>query len=241
MRILLVASILGVSFLILFEGCDTKSNPVLDKPRFIIAMVDETPSFHVDTMQFWPELRSWVAQIVQRMEPGERFAIIGIDDHGFDVDDIRVPVLMLDENSLTASRQKREIIKTVLSLNRRPLAHPYTDIIGGLHQAANILKGQENYRAMIAIFSDMIQTPRFPTIDDAKDLSFPPDSHVYCFYVDATRGHEKVTGQESWNRIVSAWVPVFEAAGLNYQDENGNYYLYERGNTKIGFEIAFHR
>jgi hypothetical protein len=216
-------------------GCSTA-----ERPRFVVVLLDETGSFQVDTTRFWPEVIQYTVKIVQTLQPGEGIGVIGIDDHGFDSDDIRIPMTVLDENALRASQQKRELARGISALSPRKLARPYTDIVGSLRQAANTLNGMTAYRGVIAIFSDMIQTPGLPGLESTTGLSFPNGTSVYCFYVDATRERPMAAGK-LWETLVATWSPIFERVGLEYKTEEGRPHFYERGNTQIAFDKIFSR
>jgi hypothetical protein len=236
MRRLTVMILIGSIFLWLqIIGCDGEKT----KPRFVIVLMDETVSFRVDTTQFWPEVCSLTVKIVRALEAGEGFCVIGIDDHGFDTDDMRIGMTVLNDNPLAIVQQKNELIRRVRGLAPRRANRPYTDILGSLHQAANLLKGEANHRGVIAVFSDMIQTPRFPTTNEAAALSFPKGTEIYCFYVNATKEYHGTTGQEWWDRITGAWIPIFEHAGLKYKDDDGTPQFYQRGKSKYAIESIF--
>ncbi len=234
-RLRILILFVGVGLLFQITGCGGDEVA----PRFVIVLMDETMSFRIDTTQFWPEVRSHVEKIVGKLEPGEGFGIIGIDDHGFDTDDIRLEMTVLNQNLLLLNRQKRELIRKVRELNPRHANRPYTDILGALYQTANLLKGEENHRGVVAVFSDMIQTPRFPSVNEASALSFPKGTEIYCFYVNATKEYHGTTGQEWWDRITGAWIPIFEQAGLKYKDDNGTPHFYQRGKSEYAIESIF--
>jgi hypothetical protein len=230
---------LGIAISVIVMACHKQDATLDAKPRFIVVLMDETNSFQIDTTQFWPEIRSWTIEIVKQLEPGEGFGVIGIDDHGFDADDIRISPIVLDENVLVSTRQKRALVEQLQGLNKRHLLHNYTDIVGALYQTAELVREQQDHQIMIIIFSDMIQTPSFPKISDVANLSFPTDSRVCCFYVNATRENNKLVGHEEWEKIVNAWIPIFNVVGLHYQNEQGDPQFYERGATKIALEKIF--
>ena len=238
MRNLINIALIVVVCLILF-ACSSEWSENEEKPRFIIILLDETVSFRLTSIDFWPEICFRASKIVSRLQPGEAFVIIGIDGHGFDPDDVRIPSTILDESFLKAVQQKRKVVKQIKELKRRPSNFPYTDIMGALQQTANLLKGESDYEAVIAIFSDMIQTPRFPRLQDATGLSFPENTRVYCFYVNATEGNLAIPGTQSWDRIVNAWVPIFEHSGLIYKQQDGNDNFLTRDKTNLQFDRIF--
>src|SRR5437867_325394 len=54
------------------------------QPRFIIIFLDETGS----RAQSWSAMRGKAALIASRMKNREAYTVIGIDNHGFDEDDV---------------------------------------------------------------------------------------------------------------------------------------------------------
>ncbi len=203
-----------------------------ETPHFIIVLLDETGSFTSNNAgvntPLWPELIPWVNTIVDGLQPGEGFGVIGIDDHGFDAaDDIRISLEVLDENPLNAIKQKNKIKKMVKELKRREGAKA-TDILGALSQAAS-LSSSEKYQYEIAIFSDMQQTAK-TSIESVK--KFAKDTKIYCFYVNAT-------GTKDWDKLINYWTPIFKGLNLNVLRNNGKLHFYQRGETKLGFENAF--
>ncbi len=219
-KILLASSVCFLMLLAVQEGYSADKV----KPRFVIVLVDETESFaiykngKVEAM-FWQEIIPCVVKVVQNLQPGEKFCVIGIDDHGFDTDDIRIPIQTLDEGILKAIQQKKEIIRKVKALERRKEKHRITDILGALQHTAYLLKKQDSYRDVVVIFSDMIQEPNLPTVKQASGLKFPGDTKVYCLYVNAI-------GQENWDKLINAWGLVFKSAGVNVSRDSN---FYQRG------------
>lgn len=189
-----------------------------DKPLFVIVLVDETGSFGPNPgALLWDEAKNKTEEIVGLCQGGERFLVIGIDDHGFDTDDIRFAERALDDRPLMAVQQKREWIEEWSRVERRTPRTPETDILGALYQAAFFAKRQPRYKPVILIFSDMVQEPKYPTLAEAADLSFPADSRCLCLYV-LPKGRN--TG---WEDMMRVWIPIFQTAGLD-MTEDKNFY-----------------
>jgi hypothetical protein len=238
MRILRVV-LLGLTVFSVPEILICQKSSGEETPRFVMVLLDETESFRIGETQFWPEVRSWAVELARRLQPGEGFGVIGIDDHGFDPGDIRVDMRILDERTLMAIQQRNEIIKNLKDLPRRHLKRPRTDILGALKQVADLLKDENDHRCVVVIFSDMIQTPKMPTVAMVSGSVFPKGTEVYCFYVNATTVSSDVEGQRSWNNIVNTWRAIFDRAGLKYETEPGHYHFYQRGNTRTVFDRVF--
>jgi hypothetical protein len=215
--------------LLLSSGCNIK----LPEPhlRFVIVLADETDSFalyeHGEiTTMFWQEILPYIAKIANNLQPGEKFCVIGIDEHGFDTDDVRIPIITLDENPLKAVQQKKKIIKDIKNLSRRKEKHRSTDILGALYHAAHFLNKQKDntHEGLVIIFSDMIQEPKFPTLKDAEKLKFPPKINIYCYYVNAT-------GRDKWEKIVNRWVTILKPTNLEITKDC----FYQRGEMQSQF------
>ncbi|MEW6619231.1 MAG: hypothetical protein AB1422_07840 [bacterium] len=229
----IVKTTLGICIpLLLLAGCGGLEQP--EKPRFVIVLVDETDSFALHSSQgqitmFWPEVVPWVRRIVNQIQPGDKFCVIGIDEHGFDIDDVRIPLKTFNEATLQAIQEKTRISKAVQELTRRQEVYKGTDILGALYHTAHFLNREEgNYRNTIIIFSDMIQYPWPPRLQDADDLRFPIDTEVYCLYVNAS-------GRKEFKNIVNTWVDIFSSAELKITDDH----FYQRAETEDAFKKLF--
>lgn len=226
--------LLFVSFSIHILGCD------VFKPRFFIVMIDETESFNEDTTNL-SEIITHVTNIVNKLKPGDGFAVIGIDEHGSDPDDVRIKPIILDEGTLTAQKQKVEIINKVRGFTPREIETGGTDILQALFQVAGIIKNNDKHQGSILIFSDMVQDPPLRNNEPAKDLIFLKDTKVFCFYVNVTQykaDTTKLTEYEWFVKIVNSWTPIFDSARLKYK-KNGEKQFYTKENTPIGLEKIF--
>jgi len=201
-----------------------------ETPKFVIVLVDETGSFGIyrdgNPTMFWNEIIPLAASVIDRLEGGDRFAVVGIDDHGFDSDDVRIPEQTIDPRALIAFQQKSRIKRGIRELQPRQHRRPYTDILGALYHTAYFLGRESGYRNVVIIFSDMIQTPRYPTPNEARELKFPPETEIYCFYVNASEMDE-ITGRvrpgiEEWRRLLDVWIPILRNAGVNVDERNFN-------------------
>lgn len=205
-------------------------------PLFIIVLVDETGSFRLEQddpkTHYWPEVVSWVEEIVKSLQPGDKFCLIGIDDSSYGDDDVRIGIESLDEGTLKAITERRKLCNKVNALKRREGART-TDIAGGLQKAAHFLNASDSkYKGVIAIFSDMIQTPWRDLKNKTKGLSFPKDTQGYCFYVNATN-------MSKWGDLVNAWIPIFENARLNIKGDDQKVRFYQRAQTGENISVIF--
>lgn len=188
---------------------------------------------------FWPEVLYWTTKIVNSLKAGDMFCVIGIDEYGFDGDDVRM-IKTLDKNLLRAMRQKRKIVERVKRLTRRKKYHRKTDILEALEHAAFILYAvnyfsnkHQSTHGVIAVFSDMFHEPkpnrpRPPSLKEASNLSFPKDTEIHCFYCGAS-------GRAQWQTFKQEWTKVFKQAGL----EDKNFDFSQPTGTKPAFDKLF--
>jgi hypothetical protein len=227
-----------ISFLIflpLIGGCNNLSEQIkkADTHRFVIVLLDETSSFSTkngEGVQFWSEVIPWVDKIVNKLQPGDGFGVIGIDAKGFETEDIRINLEVLNEGQLKAQQQKLNLRNQVKTLSRREGAKA-TDILGALSHAAYLLNNQDKkFKGEIVIFSDMQQTARRNVKE--PEYRFPEGTLGYCFYVNAT-------GEGNWDKLTNEWIPIFERLNLNVSRKDGKLHFYQRGEMQIGFINTF--
>lgn len=207
--------------------------------RSIIVLLDETESFaqYQDgsiTTMFWNEVLPYICAIIRKIQPENLFGMIGIDEKGFETtsDDVRI-LQALPMSSGRTRLMKKTIEKMVASLQRRKEQHKTTDILGALEHAESLLttpqlnqdtqieeNQQQQVEYVIFIFSDMKQEPKMPTLQMAKNLKFPENTKIYCFYVNAS-------GRQDWDKITKLWGSIFKQAGVK------TYHFYQRQQTKI--------
>lgn len=189
------------------------------KPKFAIILLDETDSFGSNTIHgtaqslYWQDALAMTKLIIQSLEPGDEFVVLAIDEVGFQEEDILVPFHQFDRAFLKSRIEKKRILNNIMNLSRRKEKYSRTDILGSMYQAAYFAARESEFEIIIFCFSDMIQEPKWPTLADAKGLSFPPNATGYFFFVDAS-------GQERWQKLVEAWKPIFENAGLEIYDDS---------------------
>lgn len=186
-------------------GCTSQEQSTyFPKPRFVMVLVDETGSF----VNEWKAMRDCIEQlVVPGLQPGEGFGLIGIDDQGFQPDDVRIKMLTLDQNPLKAKIQKEQLAAEVGRLERRSQSRPFTDVVGAVRHAEYFFKSEQDHRPALLIFSDMRQTPRMPTPADFAGLRFPEGTEAHCLFVDAS-------GWVEWQTSVGHWVKLLTAAGV---------------------------
>ena len=221
------------------SGCDLISKMIEKgiKPQFVIVLVDESGSFALNyggvRTHLWPDAIYWGSYIAESLNPGDAYAIIGIDGHGFDTDDIRINIQVIDENQIKARTQKRNLKKQVQGLTRRENASSvdanYTDIIGALSHSEYLLRNMgQKYQGIIVIISDMVQTAR----DIGTEFSFPDGTMGYCFFVNAT-------GRSQWADLIKKWNTIFENINLDVKKPDGTIHFYQKADSPQNLSSIF--
>lgn len=196
--------------------------------RFIIAFLDETGSRGPE----WNDMVDRVAVVAGRLKNQDAFTVIGIDDHGGDEDDVRIPLTIVQTRSdldmAGLKRQRDAIVAQVKSL--KPRGKPQrTDIVGAIRQAQGMAnKVSQNMNVILAFFSDMQQTPRMPDDAAMKDIHFPDGTVGYCFYVSASRRYD-------FPATVSLWQRLLTSAGVAITEND----FHQKGTVDFGLNNAF--
>jgi len=208
--------------------------------RLVIVMLDETSSF----TPYWQACVDFAGKVASRLQAGDAFAVIGIDDHGNDPDDARIPIEKLDNSSLRMLGQRKVLAKRVRALQIRPHKKDLTDILEGIHQAAIFAESSavEGYYPVLLIFSDMQETmhrpQRLPVPSDIAGWKFEHGGEAHCFYVNVTDWIDASKKQKgtSWDTMVGSWVAVLNAAGL---DADAKKSFLQSGDTKLEIDRLF--
>lgn len=177
----------------------------------MVVLLDESGSF----ADLWDQVKEDLsATVIANLETEDQFMLIGMDSHGFDFDDVRIPLVDMPHNPLRLRGFQRDLTTALEGLEPRP-SEPGTDVFGAVQHAAHFLRrGQEaGYRPILLVFSDMVPDYNKPqTAAEARELGqrlvIPTETLVRFFYV-----REK--GGEAWGDLVQRWVVLFQTAGLD--------------------------
>lgn len=218
--------VVAVPFLAML-GCDSSNVSEQANQRLFLVLVDETESFSMGTTDtlYWSEVLPLVSQIAGRLQPGDEFAVIGIDEKGFEDSDVRIPFRVLDEGFLRAKLQKDSLLTSIQHLQRRKNKHRTTDILGALYHSAHFANVEQSRKTILFCFSDMKQEPTWPTEKESSDLHFPNGTEGYFFYVNAS-------GRTSWNTITGVWQPILTRARVEISS-GGILHFYQRGDSRL--------
>jgi hypothetical protein len=198
------------------------------RARFIIVFVDETGS----RASAWDAMVDKIAKVASRLKNHDAFTVIGIDDHGGDEDDVRIPLTVIqtrgDLDVAGLNAQRNLIVQQVKSL--KPRRNPQrTDIVGAIRQAQGLAnKVSQNMNVVLAFFSDMQQTPRMPDPASFNGIHFPEGTLGYCFYVAASKRFD-------FPATVHLWKPLLNSAGITITENDFN----QQGSVDFGLNNAF--
>lgn len=198
------------------------------RPRLTIVLLDETGS----RAKAWETMCEKAAVIASHLRNKDAFALIGIDDHGFDEDDVRIPLFIVQAPSDlmvgVLNQQRQALAQRVVRLKRRGNPHK-TDIVGAVRQALDIANKESKQRSVVlAFFSDMQQTPKMPDAKSFEGIKFPEGTDAYCFYVSASGHYDFPTTVELWQRL-------FTAAGVAISAND----FHQQGTVDVALNSAF--
>lgn len=200
MRSLLrVSAVTVILLMCLTVGCD---HP---KPTGLVILIDESSSFG-----YWREATEGAAFVIRTAEPQTRVVIIGIDDHGFDPDDVRLSAT-LDQAQLRATAEAKALARQARALSRRDDTGAGTDILGALEQAEYYcarLSDSGKYQWKLLIMSDLVIDTGPRVAGCSERLHFPSGTMCTAAFV-AERGAASFKSTCAW------WTEWFQRAGLD--------------------------
>jgi hypothetical protein len=193
------------------------------RARCIIVLLDETGSDIAD----FDAMRQHISTIAERLSSDDAFAVIAINDHAGEADNVRVDLTSLHAGPLEMAKlnqQRDKIVQQVKSL--KPQGHPkFTDVVGAIRQARDVasqaraISAQTNshmeMNVVLTFFSDMQQTPHMPTPSDFQGIQFPEGTKAYCYYVAAP-------GKKGIDSTRAIWRPLLNSAGISITDNDFN-------------------
>jgi len=139
------AAAIGAAALIL-AGC---SDPA-PQGRGIYLLMDTSGTY----TQELRKAEQLINAILAKLDPGDSFAVARIDTGSFSEKDI-VAKMTFDDRPSQANKQKRRFRETIGKFIREVKPAGYTDITGGLLQAAEYLNEKNPGTKTVLIFSDL--------------------------------------------------------------------------------------
>jgi len=141
-----LATIAGAFALLLaVAGCDAQSSS-----QGVYMLLDTSGTYTAELKK----AQQIISAILTKLEPGDSFAVARIDTGSFSEKDI-VAKVTLDDRPSVANQQKRVFQDEIDAFIRSVKPAQYTDITGGILQAAEFLKEKGVGRKTIVIYSDL--------------------------------------------------------------------------------------
>ena len=216
-RSLCISGLWGSMLLIMLclAGCGGKSR----QGALVLFVFDETSSFVEDG--YWAESIRLARVTVDQLAPGDAVGIIGIDHHGFDTDDIRLPVTVLSRSTIRAVTDRMAVKASLSSLQPRKSSSGFrvpngntrgtptgTDTLGALDHAAQLAAYFPQRRVRVVLFSDMRNEPiTGPSGYSGVRRLFIGDCRAKAYFVDESGGSE-------WKTRVTRWTTTLNKHGL---------------------------
>ena len=210
---LLAAALLIV--LLCLAGCGGKERP----HTLLLLDFDETSSFVAPG--YWEQSIRMARIAVDHLGPGDAVAVIGIDDHGFDSDDIRLPITVFSRGTLQAVADRNALKARLSTLQARPTSSGFrlpngkmrgipcgTDLLGAIDQTASLAAYYPQMRTRVLLLSDMQDDPgSSPSGYSGEKVLFSGDSKAMALFVDESGGAE-------WKARVTRWNSTLNGMGL---------------------------
>lgn len=205
-RILNVVAVLSV-FLIISACADKKSHA-----KSVYMLVDTSGTY----TQELGRAQALTGYILGTLNPGDSFAVARVKSRSFSEKDI-IAKVTFDKDPLQANAQKRAFRDKVADFTKGVTkGSAYTDITGGIIQAAEFLNETGAGRKTILIFSDMQEELDYQTMRDfpidLKGISIVAlnvtklttdnvDPRRYLNRMEWWEKRVRAAGAEDWRRV----------------------------------------
>ena len=151
-----------------FMGCDE----VDSRSTVLVVLIDETTSYIQADM--WESSIDLTGKVIEMLRPGDYFIMLGIDNHGFDGNDVRIPITELPNASLPSMKAKHDLKEAVLGIEVRESSSGYrledgtirgtpwgTDQLGSLHHVSELISSPvfDDARVRVIVYSDFFDEP----------------------------------------------------------------------------------
>jgi len=137
---------MSIGLLLLVSGCsDTTSH---SKAVYMLLDTSGTYTRELD------KAASIINYLLGTLQPGDTLAVARIDTGSFSEKDI-IQKMTFDGRPSVSNQQKREFKQSIESFVKEVKGAAYTDITGGILQAAEFLYETGSGRKVILVFSDM--------------------------------------------------------------------------------------
>jgi hypothetical protein len=205
-RILNVVAVLSI-FLVIGACADKKSHA-----KSVYMLVDTSGTY----TQELGRAQALIGYILGTLNPGDSFAVARVKSRSFSEKDI-IAKVTFDKDPLQANAQKRAFRDKVADFTKGVTkGSAYTDITGGIIQAAEFLNETGAGRKTILIFSDMQEELDYQTMRDfpidLKGISIVAlnvtklttdnvDPRRYLNRMEWWEKRVRAAGAEDWRRV----------------------------------------
>jgi len=135
--------------------------------------------------------------LLAKLEPGDSFAVARVDTGSFSERDI-VARVTFDERPSMTNQQKRKFREQIDSFVRGVSAAAYTDITGGILQAAEYLNEKNPGRKTVLIFSDLKEDLKDGYV---RDIPLTVDGFEVIAINVTKLGSDNIDPREYMNRL----------------------------------------
>ena len=178
-------------------GCSGEAAPTT---RGVYLLMDTSGTY----TQELAKAQTLINALLAKLDSGDSFAVARVDTGSFSEKDI-VARVTFDDRPTTANQQKRKFRDEIDLFVRQVVAAPFTDITGGILQAAEYLNEKAPGRKTILIFSDLKEDLKEGYV---RDIPLTVDGYeVIAINVTKLRSdnvdpREYTTRLEDWQRRV---------------------------------------
>ena len=180
-------------------GCSGEAAPTT---RGVYLLIDTSGTY----TQELDKAQALINAILAKLDAGDSFAVARVDTGSFSEKDIVAKVTFDDRPSMT-NQQKRNFREEVDSFVKRVKPSAFTDITGGILQAAEYLNEKSPGRKTILIFSDLKEDLKKGYV---RDIPLTVDGfeivaiNVTKLRSDNVDPREYMTRLEDWQRRVES-------------------------------------
>lgn len=243
-----------IAFLLLLAGCDQSRReaiapaeaPVTPQQRLFVILID----FSATTQMFRDQYRSDISNVVENLRESDTLALLKINESSLGSGGsqslfatMEVPPepgeaknaltrKLRDERRAKAVAAKRDIVrKNVDKFLAETATAPWTEIMAGLANADKVIDQHSNRRAILIVFSDMIEESRRynfakkpPTAKRRREIleaeratnRLPDLTGVRVHVVAPMSGGDS----EQFLRLQDFWMAYFKAANAELSPES---------------------
>jgi hypothetical protein len=171
-------------------GCSSEAAPTT---RGVYLLMDTSGTY----TQELSKAQALINALLARLDSGDSFAVARVDTGSFSEKDI-VAKVTFDERPSTTNQQKRKFREEIDRFVRRVAPAPFTDITGGILQAAEYLNEKNPGRKTVLIFSDLKEELKDGYV---RDIPLTVDGFEVIAINVTKLGSDNIDPREYMNRL----------------------------------------